>query len=248
MTIPRVTVLIVAALTLAACAGGLPPLADRAVETYYRDVPMPPPGTSRVYILPKITDSLFGGSLHPADILVGSDQTTAVPAGRVADGVFLAFDVPDGTALFIRAIPYGATTFRVGGRQPLFLRPVVPGADAPGWTGEAGTTIDRDHSPDGLAFERLDPFQASNLIQSWHMASLSTTAGAIVRQGLPAAGREPGKPVPADGGSGPAAAAGCASAANVEETLESLRRLHGRGLITRDEYDAKRREALRPLP
>jgi hypothetical protein len=240
------------------------PSAD--VASYYRDVIEPPKGLVRVYVLPASTTLLFGGSEHASDIYLGPDSSQAVLAGRVEKGQFLAFDVEEGRTLTLQAPPYGAATFHFVGNTTLFIRPMTRGMsprDASGWeVAEAKPLIEGMDLAD-VRFDRLEPFTAAQHIQGWQLASLSPAAQAFVSQQIHAHSVKAAQPVKATaptetGAPAPKAAQTDAhqsigaipsgtDANTAENDLVALKRFYESGLITREEYDAKRREVLHAL-
>lgn len=242
------------------------PSAD--VASYYQDVIEPPKGLVRVYVLPASTETLFGGSEHASDIFLGPDSGHTVLAARVEKGQFLAFDVEEGRTLTLKAPPYGEATFHFVGNATLFIRPMTRGMsprDASGWEVAEAKPLIEGEDLASVGFDRLEPFNAAQHIQGWQLASLSSAAQAFVSQQVhsrPAKAAQPVKAVaPAEAVAGAPAANPAQTDAHqsikaipsgtdtntAENDLVALKRFYESGLITREEYDAKRREVLHTL-
>jgi hypothetical protein len=235
-----------------------PPEAASNVGTYYRDVTAPPKGFARVYILPKLTETLFGDREHDAKIYLGPDSDHAVFAGNVEPGQFLAFDIEQGRTLYLRAASYGEAILHFVDNGPVFIRPFVGVAAKPepsGWDDGDAKRLIEGQDQTRIGFDRLEPFSASNIIQGRSLAGLSTAALAFVSQKIgdrpiKAAAPPPQttvKPAQTDVQKSIQAIPSGTNANTAESDLVALKRFYDNGLITKDEYDFKRREVLHKM-
>ena len=255
----RLVLVIIALWPITGFASDLDPATFAApeLESYYRDVIEPPQGYARVYVLPNIKATLSGGTEYASDIYVGPDADHAVYAGHVEKGEFLSFDVEAGKSLYVKAKSFGEATFHFSGNSPLFIRPFrqfLSATRVTGWDDEESMQLVGNIDKDDFAYDRIEPFTGAQHIQGWHLSALSTAAQSFVTQKI---GAKQAKPVAA----APAANANpggdtrqsvkaipTGTTANTAESdLVALKRFYNNGLITHDEYDAKRREVLRAL-
>jgi hypothetical protein len=244
---------------LIGCAANRPSeSAASTVEEYYQNNQTPPVGYSRVYVLPAFLSALLGDFDVPCEISIGKSDADVRPIAKIEKTQFVAFDIPEGS-YFIKIVPSHGNyttptqTFNFVSSKTTVLKPLIHennGALMLGSVGAAagvlvGAGIDEAAHAGLPQFEFVGITQGLEKIRSMKMAGIFPEARNIIKQEIP--------PKRASITSQHAASLDKPSASlnnlvtDVEKNLQGLKRMYDRGLITKDEYDAKQKELLNQI-
>jgi len=253
--------LILVALFATGCASVMPATGSQSaadvnrMSAEYKNNLRAPADAARVYVLPTFSTGLYRALDGRASIGIYRERSKSVGAtlGQTTAQSFVAFDVAPGSYDFYaqgHAIASRATsTFHLKAGKVYFLRPVFyrSAKDL------AADWANGRPEPNGLDFGSVRPEVARTEIAHLDLAPLTPDGKAFLTASLGAprsahpAAAVVTAPVPAS-----AAAPDVPSQAQpmlmqdqaIEKRLEILRDLYHKGLINKDEYDAKRKELL----
>jgi len=251
-----------AAFVVGACAAPLPTADSQTARSQaageFKTHIAALPDSARVYILPTLSKGMFTDPEGRAGFAIFHDGSEkGAPLGWTARTTFVAFDIAPGT-YDLMAYADGAftkftksLTFEAGAvyfYRPAFFRSAKELAPAGSSLAAQGNS---------MGFDPVASAIGGSEIQSMDMAALKPEGQTFLAQArvrpipaqyaypppqyIPAA--SPPAPAPAAVAT-PAPAAADATFRVVEQKLKDLRRLRQEGLITKDEYDAKRRTIL----
>jgi hypothetical protein len=179
---------------LASCAQHAPLLApDNNVEAYYKSSALPQHGMSRVYILPTIYHQMLTGDMTlSSDVSIGRSADDQKLIGRIGEGQFIAFDLPEGY-YYLTAKPFNydlasssQLLFFPEGKIVMF-RPIAHDSNALGLLGSlAQSTMNANQSQ----FDVIDTETGKAAIRSMHMSGVLSEAASIVKQSIPPSKKE----------------------------------------------------------
>jgi len=257
--LPR-SVAILLALAVCACAAP-PPIASSPAASEFRSNVAAPSGLARVYVLPTLSKGMFTDPEGRAGIGIfndGSDK--GAPLAWTAKSVFVAFDLPPGTYSLMAYTDGTFTKFSTSmtfdAGTVYFLRPTffasakdvaaAGGVKSPGMHFEALTVAAGSREIQGMEMAALRPEGQAFLAQAGARSAPPQAPYATSTQVQPAVqaapATHPAQPAPA---AMPAQATPeAAPFAVIERKLKDLRRLRQEGLITKEEYESKRRAVL----
>ena len=236
-------------------AGSRPAAAVNRISAEYKNNLRAPANAARVYVLPTFSTGLYRTLDGRATIGVDREGPKPVGAslGQTTAHSFIAFDVAPGSYDFYaqgHAIASRATsTVNLKAGKVYFLRPVFYRSEkdlAAEWA-KGGL------KPNGLDFGSVRPEVARTEIANLDLAPLTPDGEAFLKASL-AAPRSTQPAAAAVAAPVPPSAAAPAEPSQaqptlmrdqaIEKRLEILRDLYRKGLISKIEYDTKRKELL----
>ena len=241
-------------LALSGCArsSSLPPVSDE-VETHYKTTASPPPGYARVYILP--VNLNVGGVKSNSQLYIGSSDANKIRVADIGNGRFTAFDIKSGQQT-ISVTSIDPCTVFLEENKSYFIVPRAYGLGVGANFGLIGAVVASGINDSKPKYEYLDTTSGMTEIRLMEMSSIYPEARSIVRQEVyrpslvPVAGSPPTPSVGVSQTIEPIGSKDLSishappSPQTVEKTLEDLKRMYEHGLITKTEYDAKRKELL----
>jgi len=212
------------AITVTACASPPPQPSSPATAAFAADMAAPP-GRARVYILPTLSKTIYSDPEGRAGIAIRDDGDGARLAWT-GQTTFVAFDLPPGRYTLMAdaegAFAHFARSLRFAAGTVYFLRPTFFASTA---------DLTQGNAKGGMDFEPVAPVVGRAEVRRMDMAALTAEGQAFLAQVRSAP--PPGTSLMPD-----------TSLATVERKLRELRQLHQDGLITTEEFDAKRRAIL----
>ncbi|MEI7606131.1 MAG: SHOCT domain-containing protein [Rhodospirillaceae bacterium] len=253
----RIAVSIIAAALLSGCANNQK--AAESIDSNYKTVLTPPPGLARVYVFSPMKPTMLMSFTANGSVYVGASEATSFKAGETSAFRFVAFDARPGN-LYIKWSSGGgeatsqAKTFQLTSGQTLLLQPMNTASSLNsvpmlGLVGAlANAAIAAGTTPEGN-FTYLTVEQAQDLMKDKSVVSILPEASSYVQQGV-AANASSGKlnltkqtesieservgvqPSQVD------------TSGSSESQLTQLKRLKDKGLITKADYDEKKKQIL----
>lgn len=237
-------VMVAAVLLVSGCAHPPPKVVSPATSEFKTNV-MAPAGLARVYILPTLSKGMYSDLEGRAGIAIFYDGSEkGAPLAWTAKSTFIGFDITPGTYDLLAYTSSTVTkftkslTFESG--AVYFLRPTFFRSMKDLSTSGSGTSA----SSNGMTFEPVPAAVGRAEIQRMDMSNLRTEGQNFLAQAqarrMPAQQTAAPVYIPAPVVSQPPDT----DFKGVEQKLMELRQLFQKGLITKEDYDAKRQGIL----